>query len=85
MWHFRDRSGVEVDLLLEHPDGRMVGIEVKASSTVGTDDFRGLNFLRDRLGSRFHAGFVLYTGADSLPFGPRMRAVPVSALWRGDG
>lgn len=33
LWLFRDRSGVEVDLLLEHPDGHIVGIEVKATGT----------------------------------------------------
>jgi hypothetical protein len=24
---------------------------------------------------------VFYTGTQTLPYGPRMRAVPVSALW----
>ena len=77
--HFRDRSGAEVDLVLEHPDGRIVGIEVKAGSTVGPGDFNGLAFLRQRLGPKFHGGFVLYTGTDALPFGPQMSALPVSA------
>ena len=69
----------EVDLVLEHPDGRIVGIEVKAGSTVGPGDFNGLAFLRQRLGPKFHGGFVLYTGTDALPFGPQMSALPVSA------
>ncbi|WP_281179795.1 hypothetical protein [Actinoplanes subtropicus] len=34
------------------------------------------------LGERFVAGFVLYTGAQTLPFGDKIRAVPLDALWR---
>ena len=33
-------------------------------------------------GERFHHGVVLYTGPSALPFGERMTAVPVDALWR---
>jgi hypothetical protein len=29
----------------------------------------------------FLAGVVLYTGTQTLPFGPRMRAMPTAALW----
>lgn len=28
-WHFRDRGGAEVDFILEHPGGRIVGIKVQ--------------------------------------------------------
>ena len=34
-----------------------------------------------RLGSRFVAGYVLYTGQQTLPFGNRLRAIPIDALW----
>jgi uncharacterized protein len=83
LWHFRDRNGQEVDLILEHPDGRIVGIEVKASSTVGARDFRGLRYLQDRLGDRFAYGVVLHTANEALPFGERLAALPLSALWWG--
>jgi hypothetical protein len=39
--------GVEVDAVLETPDGRVVGIEVKATSTVRASDAAGLNTLRE--------------------------------------
>jgi hypothetical protein len=55
---------------------------VKAASTVGPDDFRGLRRLADRLGDDFVVGIVLYTGRSTLPFGEKLRAVPVSALWQ---
>jgi hypothetical protein len=34
-----------------------------------------------RLGDDFVAGLALYTGQQALSFGPRLRAMPVSALW----
>lgn len=79
--HFRDRSGAEVDVVLEYPDGRVVGLEVKATRTPRGDDFRGLQFLADRLGPRFAAGVVLHSADEAVPFGPRMAALPVRALW----
>lgn len=82
MYHYRTRDRVEVDAVLENRRGQLVGIELKASSTVRAEDFRGLKHLADRLGEDFIGGLVLYTGAETLPFGPRMRAMPVSALWQ---
>ena len=60
----------------------MVGSEVKAATTVGPYDFRGLRRLADRLGDDFVTGIVLYTGTATLPFGDKLRALPVSALWQ---
>ncbi len=82
LFHFRTASGREVDLVAEHPDGRVVGIEVKAAATVGPSDFRGLEALREVAGKRFHRGLVLYTGAEVLPFGAGLYALPFGALWR---
>jgi uncharacterized protein len=84
LFHFRDRDGVEVDAVLERASGEVVGVEVKASDTPRSDDFRGLRHLARKLGDRFRAGFVLHTGPQSLPFGDRLRALPVDALWRSD-
>jgi hypothetical protein len=84
LFHFRDRDGVEVDAVLERASGEVVGIEVRASDTPRSDDFRGLRHLARRLGDRFRAGFVLHTGPQSLPFGDRLRALPVDALWRSE-
>ena len=81
LFHYRTKDKVEVNAVLENRQGDVVGIEVKASSTVGPGDFRGLRHLAGRTGGDFIAGVVLYTGTQALPFGPRMRAIPVSALW----
>jgi predicted AAA+ superfamily ATPase len=82
LYHYRDHSKFEVDAVLENRRGQVVGIEVKAATTVGQDDFRGLHRLADRLGDDFIVGVVLYTGTSTLPFGDKLRAMPVSALWQ---
>ena len=81
LFHYRTRDQVEVDAVLENRRGQVVGIEVKAASTVRSEDFRGLRHLQQRLGSDFVVGVVLYTGPHTLPFGDGLRAIPVSALW----
>jgi predicted AAA+ superfamily ATPase len=83
MYHFRDRNGAEVDVVLEARDGRVAGVEVKAAGTVRASDFRGLRLLADRLGDQFAGGVVLYTGPEPVPFGDRLAAVPLAALWSG--
>ena len=81
LFHFRDRNGLEVDLVLADGQGRVAGIEVKAAMTVRASDFRGLAALRDRLGDQFRSGVVLHTGSRVLPFGDRLTALPLAALW----
>ncbi|HET7875018.1 MAG TPA: ATP-binding protein [Methylomirabilota bacterium] len=80
LFHFRTPRGAEVDVVIE-VEGRLIGIEVKASGTVRESDFRGLEVLAEMTGPRFHRGIVLYMGNRVLPFGPRFHAVPVAALW----
>lgn len=79
--HWRISRGPEVDLVLERTNGRVVGVEVKATDTVDGDDFKGLVALRDRLGEDFIHGLVCYTGPRALSFGDRLTAIPISALW----
>ncbi len=81
IFHWRDRAGAEVDLVLEATDGRVVGIEVKAGQTPKREWFRWLTLMRDALGEHFVAGVALYGGDQILPFGDRLLAVPISALW----
>jgi hypothetical protein len=81
IFHYRSHAGQEVDIILEDRAGRVVGIEVKSRMAASGDDFRALRDLAAALGNRFLAGIVLYTGANAYPFGPRMYALPVSALW----
>jgi uncharacterized protein len=82
LYHYRDHNKVEVDVVLENRRRQVVGIEVKAASTVRAEDFAGLRRLAERLGEDFLVGVVLYTGTATLPFGPKLRALPVSAIWQ---
>lgn len=81
LYHYRDRDGNEVDAVLERASGEVVAVEVKAAETVRSEDFRGIQHLRRRLGDQLLAGFVLYAGRQALPFGERLCALPISALW----
>lgn len=61
--HWRDnRRRVEVDLLLVHPDGRYVPIEVKMASSVNPSDARGLLAFIDAAGARCARAVLIYAG-----------------------
>lgn len=81
IYHYRDRAGAEVDLVLETPDGRIAGIEVKASAAPRGKDARWLSELREKLGARFIGGLILHTGQRSGSRGERITACPIDVLW----
>lgn len=80
-FHFRDRDGYEVDIVIERGAQAVAGVEVKAAATVMPSDFRGLRKLKEAAGRRFTNGIVLYDGETSAGFGDGMYAVPIRALW----
>jgi hypothetical protein len=80
-FHFRTQKQQEVDLVLEDSRGHLVGIEVKKSASPSDHDFKGLRFLSQQTGKKFIRGILLYTGTESVSFGPNLHAVPISALW----
>ena len=82
MWHFRDRGGAEVDLLLEAPNGEIVGIEVKATSSPTPSDLKGLQFVAERLGARFRFGALLCLAPEAHRVGDRLAIMPVDRLWQ---
>jgi uncharacterized protein len=82
LYHYRDHNKVEVDVVLENRRSQVIGIEVKAASTVRAEDFAGLRRLAEKLGKDFLVGIVLYTGTTTLPFGSKFRAMPVGAIWQ---
>ena len=82
LFHVRDANGRrEVDILLEFSDGRVAGIEVKASAAPGHDDARHLRWLRDSVGDRFLAGAVLHTGPRPFRLDDSILALPMYSLW----
>lgn len=79
MTQYRDSDKREIDFIIERDDGATLGIEVKAGNAVQAD-FKHLKWFSENLASGPFVGVVLYSGKDVLPFGPNMRAVPLSAL-----
>jgi hypothetical protein len=83
--HFRTHAGAEVDFVLEDAAGRCAGVEVKSAASVRAEDFDGLKRLQELAGEAFVRGVVLHPGRIPLPFGPRLHALPIQALWTWGG
>ena len=81
LWHYRNLAHIEVDFILENRIGQITGIEVKASATVESKDFKGLRHLQETEGGSFKNGVVLYAGREVVPFGNNLWAVPLSIWW----
>lgn len=81
LYHYRTKDQLEVDAVIETPDGRLVAVEVKAGATIRTEDLAGLRNLARHAAGKFVAGYVLYTGQQTLSFGDKIKAVPMDALW----
>jgi predicted AAA+ superfamily ATPase len=78
--HFwRTSTGSEVDFLVER-GGRLIPIEVKASSTPRPAMAAGIHALRSDLGGLLGPGYVVHTGERALPLGGGVTAVPFGSL-----
>ena len=81
-YHWRDSRGREIDILAESAT-RLIGIEVKASTTVSAQDFKHLRWFAEKGpgANRGITGLVFYLGQEKLSFGNSTFALPVSTLW----
>ena len=82
--HLRDSEGLEVDAIIEAADGRVVAIEIKASTVPRVHDAAPMANLRDRLdrvGGDFTMGVVLHTGDRRVVLGDRLVGLPIADLW----
>jgi uncharacterized protein len=79
--HFRTRDGDEVDLVAESSEGKIAGVEIKASATITDSDFRGLRLLRDRLHRDFVGGVLLNLGQRSYSYDDRLYVIPLDRIW----
>lgn len=82
LYHFRSHEGDEVDFVLERREGTLVGIEVKAGPNIQSADFKGLAALLAARPKKVVRGVLLYTGSTTVPHGPGLLALPMTALWR---
>jgi predicted AAA+ superfamily ATPase len=81
LYHFREQTGREVDIVLESSGGRCVLLEVKHSERVRPDDLKNMRYLADRLGRKFVRGILIYTGGEFIPYDPHFCAMPINGLW----
>jgi predicted AAA+ superfamily ATPase len=84
-YYWRTASGQEVDIVLEDASGHLVGVEVKASSTLAGGDVCGLQALAGAAGKRWIRGVVLYTGTEVIPFASNLHGMPMGLLSAAHG
>lgn len=81
----RNHRGREIDLVLESPNGNVVAVEIKATTSPATGTVDHLRWLRDKLDAAapgtFRAGILLHTGPHTLTVGDRLHMRPISSLW----
>jgi len=81
LYFYRTRSGLEVDILLDTPDG-VVGMEIKSRRVIAPKDVTALKEVARGLGSRWRGGLVIYSGDAIKPLAdPKIWAVPSRRLF----
>lgn len=78
LYFYRDRVGVEIDVLLEH-DGYVEPIEIKKNTNPGLGDVKAFKKVSD-LGINLKHGMVVCPCERMLPLTETIRIIPVGAL-----
>ena len=82
LFFYRDREKREIDFLVERDDGALLGIEIKAGSAIGRNDFKNLRWFRENIArKRPFTGIVLYSGEITGSMGDGLWAVPFGTVW----
>lgn len=82
LYQYRDRENREIDFIIEDRNGDMVGIEVKGGSRISKEDFKHMEWFKNKLvKDKKFIGIILYSGENTLSFGEDMVAVPTACLW----
>jgi len=76
LYFWRDATGHEVDLLIDHGD-HQVPVEIKSGQTVAADFFKGIDHWRSLAGSPEAPAALIYAGDQSY----RRRGVVVYPWW----
>jgi len=79
LYHYRQHSGAEVDLVIER-DGCLFPLEIKASSRVRPSDARSIHTFQDAVGATAQNGLVIYAGGEVLRLSDRCLAVPFDLM-----
>lgn len=82
LYHYRDTDGLEVDLVIELADGRLIAVEVKAALDVSARAWRNLERFRERFRDRNVTGVCLYSGTRSWRLHNWLNVLPITSLWQ---
>jgi predicted AAA+ superfamily ATPase len=82
LYHFRDRNGSEVDIVIEYADGKVFLIEVKAAQSYNHSQTKGIRRLTAELGDRCLGGAVLGLSEQGYRLGDKLYGLPLSILWQ---
>lgn len=80
IYTYRDKDQIDVDFIIEDNRNRIIGVEVKRSATVRSDDFKGLRKIENMAKGLFVFGVVLYDGNEFLQISKNMLAIPISSI-----
>ena len=75
LYHYRQHSGAEIDLVIEK-DGLLFPIEIKAASNVRPSDCRSIDIFREKMGERVQPGLIISGCREVFRVGERCVAVP---------
>ncbi|KAB1554266.1 ATP-binding protein [Corynebacterium sp. 319] len=79
--HLRTHKGDhEVDIIVEGPDKRVLGIEVKISPVIKDEHAKHLHWLHKTLGDRFTGGIIVHAGQHFYQRRDGIWVVPLAAL-----
>ena len=79
--HLRTHGGEhEVDLIVEHADGRILAFEVKLSAAIGDRDVAHLRWLADRAGPGLLDAAVITTGPEAYRRRDGIAVIPAALL-----
>ncbi|MGV0870287.1 ATP-binding protein [Corynebacterium kalidii] len=84
IYHYRDNDDLEVDLVIDLLDGRLIAIEVKSGQTVKTDAFKKLERFRDKVSDHDVIGVVFHGGKTVQVLHDWIYVLPIQALWKLD-
>lgn len=63
LYFYRDSSGNEVDLIIDHGT-KLTPIEIKASSTYTSDFLKGIHYFNNQINQPENKGYIVYSGND---------------------
>jgi len=76
-YHWRNRSGAEVDIVLDY-NGVLFPVEIKYKSHSTGNDARGIHqFMKDFSHRKIAKGMILYPGQEAYPVNPDVMAWPI--------